>query len=167
MTFRPIRLALRGVLAAGALALAPAAWAQTALTTAEAPPVEIDRGALDFHQVAPKPTDPPLVYETALVLTNTGNVGHRVICKAFDDDGQAVGRAATFVPALGLRYLLASDFTGGAPLLGQVQCATRTSITGSAFLLGGGAGITEVPVSQTRSRRKHATRIQFPVVFTQ
>lgn len=169
MMFQKIRPAWWGLLAFGALALTPAAWSRGRVAIAEVPPIEIDRDGIDFHRVAPKPTDPPLAYDTALVFTNLGDAGVRVICKAYDDNGDAVGRVATFVPALGLRYLLASDFSNGAALLGHIQCGTHPSVVGSAFLLGGRAGITEVPVSQAPvGRKKHrSTRIRFPVVLVQ
>ncbi|MBW2243678.1 MAG: hypothetical protein JRH01_16970 [Deltaproteobacteria bacterium] len=169
MTFQKICLAWLGLLVLGALALSPAAWSQSQASVTEPAPIEIDRDAVDFHRIVPKPTDPPLVYDTALVFTNTGSDDSRVICKAFDDDGHAVGRAATSVPALGLRYLLASDFSNGAAVLGHIQCGTHDPVIGSAFLLGGRAGITEVPVSQNPvdPRKHHATRIRFPVVFAQ
>ncbi len=169
MTFQKIRPAWLGLLVLGALALSPAAWSQSQAIAAEPALIEIDRDAIDFHRIAPKPTDPPLTYDTALVFTNTGGNGVRVICKAFDDNGQGVGRAATFVPALGLRYLLASDFSNGATVLGHIQCGTHRHVVGSAFLLGGRAGITEVPVSQSMVGRKkrRSTRIRFPVVLAQ
>ena len=178
MTFQKIRPTWWGLLALGALALTPAAWSNPA-AIAEAPPIEIDRDAIDFHRIAPKPTDPPLTYDTALVFTNTGGDGARVICKAFDDNGNAVGRAASFVPGLGLRYILASDFSNNAAMLGHVQCGTHAHVVGSAFLLGGRAGITEVPVTQSTvwrkkkklsavaTKRHRPTRIRFPVVLAQ
>lgn len=179
MTIQKIRPAWWGLFALGALALTPAAWSQGSVAINEAPLIEIDRDAIDFHRIAPKPTDPPLVYDTAMVFTNTGGDGARVICKAFDDNGNAVGRAATFVPGLGLRYILASDLSNNAAVLGHVQCGTHAHVVGSAFLLGGRAGITEVPVSQSMvwrkkkarpvvaAKRHRTTRIRFPVVFAQ
>lgn len=130
-----------------------------------APVLEIDRDGLDFRRVAPRPTDPPLTYDTALVFSNTARAGARVICKGFDDRGRPVGRAATFVPGLGLRYLLASDLSDGDAVLGQVQCATHGRVVGSAFLLGGSAGITGAPAKQ--ADHDGAIRIRFPVVFAQ
>lgn len=147
---------------AALLLLAPAGQAAD-LITEGADVVEIDRDGLDFRRVAPRPTDPPLSYDTALVFSNTGRAGARVICKGFDDAGRPAGRAATFVPGLGLRYLLASDLTNGDVVLGQVQCATEGRVIGSAFLLGGKAGITEMPSRQ--GDHDGAIRIRFPVVF--
>jgi len=164
-TFLPTRL---GLMALGAaLLFAAPGWGSSDLLSdpQAAPVIEIDRDALEFQRVAPKPTDPPLSFDTALVFSNTGRAGTRVICKAFDDQGRAVGRAATFVPSLGLRFLLASDFTRGDANLGQVQCATQGRVLGSAFLLGGTAGIPGVPAHQ--GDHDGAIRIRFPVVFAQ
>ncbi len=164
MTLRPF--ALCSFLLALAVAWPLAAAAQElGLAADEADAVVIDRDGLDFRRIAPKPTDPPLTYDTALVFSNTARAGARVICKGFDDRGRPVGRAATFVPGLGLRYLLASDLSDGDAVLGQVQCATQGRVVGSAFLLGGSAGITSAPAKQ--ADHDGAIRIRFPVVFAQ
>lgn len=167
MTFRwTCPRGIAALAAAFTLFLAQGSLAQAdLLTEADASVIEIDRDGLDFRRIAPKPTDPPLVYDSALVFSNTGREGARVICKGFDDAGRPVGRAATFVPGLGLRYLLASDFTNGNAVLGQVQCATKGRVAGSAFLLGGAAGITQLPAQQGDS--DGAIRVRFPVVFAQ
>ncbi len=162
-----IRSRLAAIALGSSLLFAAPGWGnpQRLLDEPNTPVVEVDRDALDFQRVAPKPTDPPLAFDTALVFSNTGRAGTRVICQAFDDEGLPAGRAATFVPPLGLRYLLASDFTAGEPNLGQVQCATQGRVLGSAFLLGGSAGITSVPSQQ--ADHDGAIRIRFPVVFAQ
>ena len=153
------------VLLALAVACPLGAAAQDLALGADADAVLIERDGLDFRRIAPKPTDPPLTYDTALVFSNTARAGARVICKGFDDRGRPVGRAATFVPGLGLRYLLASDLSDGDAVLGQVQCATQGRVVGSAFLLGGSAGITSAPAKQ--ADHDGAIRIRFPVVFAQ
>ena len=124
--------------------------------------VDLSRDGIELREVLDRPVDEDIM-DTALVFTNTGRIATRVVCKAFDDEGAAVGRTALKVPGLGLRFVLASDVANGADFLGSVQCSTQGRVLGSAFLLGVG-GVTDLPARQGDS--EGALRVRFPVVVT-
>jgi hypothetical protein len=48
-----------------------------------------------------------------LVFTNLGNRPTSVKCVGFDKNGTPIGRTATRIPPLGVRYVLASDISNG------------------------------------------------------
>ncbi len=123
---------------------------------------DVSRDGLELREVLERPVDTD-VMDTALVFTNTGRTATRVLCKAFDDQGEPIGRAALSVPGLGLRFVLASDIADGADFLGSVQCATQGRVLGSAFLLAPG-GVTDLPAKQ--ADHDDAVRVRFPVVAT-
>lgn len=151
-----IRTSLLG--AAALVALAAPSLAQDTRST----DIDLSRDGVELREVLDRPVDED-VLDTALVFTNTGRVATRVICKAFDDNGEAVGRTALSVPGLGLRFVLASDVANGTDFLGSVQCSTQGRVLGSAFLLGAG-GLTDLPAKQ--ADHEGALRVRFPVVAT-
>ena len=74
----------------------------------------------------------------------------RVACRAFDADGDPVGRIWMHVPANGLRFVLASDLSHGQDFVGHAMCRTGRVI-GSAVLLAPSA-ITDLAVRPIRRR---------------
>ncbi len=125
---------------------------------------DITRDGADLRDVVARPVD-PTIYDTALILTSRDGRDHVVVCAAYDDQGNFVGRGKVVVPAHGIRYALLSDLTAGQPFLGSVTCRTRGKMIGSAFLLGGAAGVTGAP-AQTVSGPRRSTIVRYPVVFT-
>jgi hypothetical protein len=143
---------LCAVAMAGALALPVAAQ------EAEPGEVEVDRDPGALLEAIHADRD---VVETALVFTNLLERDVRVGCRAFGRNGQLVGRAATGLPARGLRAILASDFAPGGDFVGSVQCVAGGRVLGEALLLAPG-GISSLEVLQ-RPRNK-STGLEFPLV---
>ena len=123
---------------------------------------DIGRDAVDLADEMTRPVD-LLRYDTAIVMTSRDTADRRVVCTAFDETGQVVGRGAVLVPARGIRHALASELSSGPPLLASVVCKSRGHVAGTAFLLGGAAGVTSLPTSVRAGSRGTTTRI--PVVF--
>ena len=114
--------------------------------------------------IRPQPHDPDVV-DTVLLFTNQGRFSGRVRCKAFDKNGAAIGRAWLAVPALGLRYALASDVAGDRDFVGHVQCFVDANVVGTAVLLAAGE-LSDLPVQNGFLRKDVSRRIRFPVVAT-
>jgi hypothetical protein len=137
---------------------ASAASAQTA--------TPVDRQDLD--EAFEAPILPPAL-DTALVFSNPHAVAVSATCRGFDADGNAIGETTTSVPARGLRFLLASDVSLRTPFLGSVNCVLGSVMNASGFLLGGAAGVTDVPAHvriPTRKDRDKTIVARFPVVAT-
>ncbi len=154
------RLAL---LLTGALLLASPAQARKAADLE--PDKEVQRDGLEYQAdvraAADRETD---VADTALVFTNTGPEAVRVICRAIDGEGQAIGsRAGASVPAGGLRYIRASDLSDGEDFVGSAMCKASGAVLASGVFLAPGA-VTDIPVHQ-REHRRHS-RMRFPLVAT-
>lgn len=143
----------------GALALSLGTLVLTGSSTSAqmAEEVEISRDAVDIARPHPEPA----AVESVLVFSNRGVRPQRVRCLARNQRGEVVGRIRTWVPALGLRYVLASDF-GGA-FLGRARCTTRGRIVGSGFLVA--PGLSNLPAETHASRRY--TAIDFHVLSYQ
>jgi len=123
---------------------------------------EIDRDAADLPTVIrPRPVDVDVV-DTAMVFTNTSALDRRIVCVGLDKQGTPVGRVLVKLPALGLRYVLASDLSNGADFVGSAQCSSHSTVKGSAIFLG--PGITDLSVGNIAGRR--IGRIRFHVVAT-
>ncbi len=122
---------------------------------------DIERDAASLKDRIEQPPDPDRdVADTAIVITNLRRMFGVATCVAFDYDGNLVGRARVRVPALGLRWLLASDISDGADFIGSAHCYIQGHMLGSAIFLG--PGITDLPVHQTNVAG--AFRIAIPVV---
>ena len=122
---------------------------------------DIERDATSLKDRIETPPDPERdVADTAIVITNLGNHRGVALCAAFDYDGHPVGRARVRVPALGLRWLLASDISNDVDFIGSAHCFIRGHMLGTAIFLG--PGITDLPVHQTNVAG--AFRIVIPVV---
>ncbi|MDP6979924.1 MAG: hypothetical protein QF570_15170 [Myxococcota bacterium] len=113
----------------------------------------VDELPNDVEPVDPDSTD------TALVFSNLGGERARVKCVAFNMNGRPVGRTRTAIPALGVRYMRASDISNGLDFVGQVHCASHGKVVGSTVFVG--RGITDLPV---RNGHVGRTRIRFPLV---
>jgi len=122
--------------------------------------VVIDRGLDTLPDDIRPPIDPDTA-DTVLVFTNLGSTYAAVKCVAFNRNGRPIGRTATRVPALGVRYVTASDISDGLDFIGHVQCARSGRIVGSAVFVG--PGFTDLPVIHPSSSQD-AGRIRFPLV---
>ncbi len=148
------------------LLAAGAASAQTAFRAAKAavanPGIEVDRDARELQaEIRPRP-DEPDVADTALVFTNVGGRDQMVKCVGFDSDGHPVGRIWLKLPALGLRYALASDLSRDRDFIGSAHCSGGANVVGSVVLLG--PDLTDLPVLQPKVGQ--SGRIRFPLVAT-
>lgn len=135
-----------------ALLLAGAVRAQ------EIDPPDVTHEEGELEALLEEPVEPPQI-NTALVFSSLAGEELRVVCRARNAQGEPVGAAGVRVPAHGVRFLLASDFSDGQPFLGQVTCLSPRGIRGSGFARGAN-GVTSVP-SPERKRVIH-----FPVVAT-
>lgn len=142
-----------------ALLLAPPALAQVAVSVDDGIEVDRDVDAL-VDDLRPRDIDRD-VADTALIFTNLGNTARRVRCVGFDKNGQPVGRVWLRVPALGLRYALASDLSNGVDFIGHAQCSSAVAVKGTAIFLG--PGLTDLPA---RNPSRVYGRIRFPLVAT-
>jgi hypothetical protein len=129
-------------------------------TAQEIDPPDVDHDESVLEALLGEPVAAPRV-ETALVFSSVADVERRVVCRARNARGEAIGHAAVRVPAHGVRFLLASDFSNGEPFLGQVTCLSPRGVRGSGFTRSAN-GVTDVPSPELR--RGRATH--FPVVAT-
>jgi hypothetical protein len=164
MTRRICTITLIG--AAIAWLSAPVASAEEAATAADEW-IEIERDAVTLQDELRVRDIDRDVADTALVFTNLGNTDGYAHCMAFDGDGRRIGRARVKLPALGVRYLLASDISRGRDFIGHAQCGAAVTVKGTAIFLG--PGLTDLPSMQP-SIQPAATalygRIRFPLVAT-
>ena len=143
------------------LGLAAVSAAQSPIEEHESA-VVIDRGSVDLLADLEDATHLDAdVADTALVFTNIGANRTGVWCRAYDSDGNIVGRADTFVPGNGLRYLRASDLSGGTDFVGSAVCKARGRVEASVVFLAPSA-ITSLRVEQ--QMRRGVTKIRFPVI---
>jgi hypothetical protein len=136
--------------------LAAAAGAQ------EVDPPDLTHAESELEELLEDPVEAPSV-NTALVFSSLADVELRVVCRARNAQGEAIGHAALRVPAHGVRFLLATDFSGGVPFLGQVRCLSPRGIRGTGFARSAN-GLTDVPSPEHKARGGHL--IHFPVVAT-
>jgi hypothetical protein len=123
----------------------------------EAPDVVHDPAELEV--LLREPVAAPAA-NTALVFASVARQEQRVVCRARNAQGEAVGHAAVRVPAHGVGFLLASDFSEGEAFAGQVTCLARRGIRPTGFLRSG-SGLTALPTPAQRGRR-----LLFPIVAT-
>lgn len=143
------------------LGLAAASGAQAPVEAEESVNL-IERGSADLLADLEDATHLDAdVADTALVFTNGGGNRAGVWCRAHDTDGNVVGRADTYVPSNGLRYLRASDLSGGVDFVGSAVCKARGRVEGSVVFLAPSA-ITSLRVKQ--HVRRGVTHIRFPVI---
>ena len=96
------------------------------------------------------------VANRALVFNNASRRATTVHCTAFSANGEALGKRVARVPALGVRYIRASDLSGGADCIGSTFCKARGSVVGSAVFLAPGS-ITNLDILR---------KMRFPLVAT-
>jgi hypothetical protein len=144
------------------LAIAAALFASLAASAQEVDPPDVAHDEALLEELLVEPVEPP-VSDTALVFSNLSDFELRVVCRARDAQGLPVGHAGVRVPAHGVRFLLASDFSEGEPFLGQVHCLSPRGIRGSGFARTAN-GVTDVPSPEAKAGR--GLLIHFPVVVT-
>jgi len=116
---------------------------------------------VDLREAMERDTDS---VNTALVFNNGATEVVRVVCRAFDARGTYLGRRTLRVAARGVRYLRASDFSGGSDFIGSAVCSARGRVAASAILLAPGA-ITNLDVIQAHAW-DDANRVRFPLIAT-
>ena len=136
------------------LAVGVLTWMTAGTAFAQENEIEVDRAEVDIARPHPEPH----TIESVLVFTNRSYGSRRVRCIAWDQYGQVVGRVATAVPALGVRYILASDF--GRGFLGQANCYSLGRVTGSGFLVS--PHLTPLPTEN--GGIDHVSRMRFDVI---
>ncbi len=147
---------------AGAQTLATIAADAPELTDESDPGLLLDRGSdelvADLEDSTHVDRD---IADTALVFSNA--TGGRVVvrCMAIGGNGQVLGRARTVIPGNGLRYLRASDLSGGVDFVGSAVCRANGRTDGSVVFLARSA-ITSLDVK--RRYRLGVTSFKFPVV---
>ena len=151
-----------GWISAGLLLASPVA-AQELTATDVGPEIVRDAATL-VDVIRPHPDDPDIA-DTALIFTSKSQSRGRAVCRAFDKNGNVVGRAWLKVPGLGLRYALASDIANDLDFVGSVQCWASTNLIGSAVLLAAGE-LTDLPVENGRFSAVRGRRVLFPLVAT-
>ena len=150
------------LLALGLLLSTPAVAQE--LAADDGPEIVRDARAL-VDVIRPHPQPDPDSTDTVLVFTSKSNQGGKALCKAFNQNGRAVGRAWLRVPGLGLRFATASDIAGDLDFVGSIQCFATTNLIGSAVLLAGGE-VSDLPVENGRLSAANGRRVLFPVVAT-
>ncbi len=100
---------------------------------------------------------------TALVFNNTAPTATHVVCTAYNAAGRMIGRKVARIPGRGVRYLSASDLSGGADFIGSAVCASRTRVAASAVFLAPGS-LTNLDVIQAGPWDD--TKIRFPLIAT-
>ena len=98
---------------------------------------------------------------TALLFNNTTGEVATVVCTAYGANGNLLGRKYARVPALGVRYLRASDLSGGVDFVGSALCWSRARVVGSAVFLAPGS-IMNLDVIQAGPWDSHT--IRFPLI---
>ena len=141
--------------------LAAAALLAMAATAQEIDPPDVTHEDSELEALLEDPVAAPQV-NTALVFSSLADLELRVVCRARNAQGLPIGHAAVRVPAHGVRFLLASDFSD-APFVGQVRCLSPRGIRGTGFARSAN-GVTDVPSPELRARGGHL--IHFPVVAT-
>jgi len=144
------------------LAFAAALLTSLAAGAQEIDPPDVVHEEALLEELLVEPVDAPNL-NTALVFSSLADVELRVVCRARNAQGQPIGHAGVRVPAQGVRFLLASDFSDGEPFLGQVRCLSPRGIRGSGFARSAN-GVTDVPSPELKAGR--GLLIHFPVVAT-
>lgn len=131
------------------------------LVAQELDPPDVTHDEGELATLLEEPTDAPQA-NTALVFSSLADSELRVVCRARNAQGEPIGHAAVRVPAHGVRFLLASDFSE-TPFVGQVRCLSPRGIRGTGFLRNA-HGVTTVPSPEHKARGGHL--VYFPVVAT-
>lgn len=122
--------------------------------------IEVDRDT-DELKVLVLPDPGRTMTDTALVFSNPGGSAAIVRCNAYNKNGVWIGRSRTTVPARGVRYIRASDLSGGDNFLGNARCWSARRTIGTGYL------VTREGITATRvvSNRHEATEyFRFPVI---
>ena len=115
---------------------------------------------VEVRQAMDRDTD---TTNTALVFNNTTAAVAHVVCIAYSAEGRMLGRKVARLPARGVRYLRASDLSGGTDFIGSAICATRARVVASAVFLAPGS-LTNLDVIQAGPWDD--TNIRFPLIAT-
>ena len=126
------------------------------------PEIDVERdGEALRDEIRPRPVETDIA-DTALVFTSHAADVVRVKCVARDQSGTVVGRIVTRLPAHGLRYIRASDFSDGRDFVGHADCKSDGRITATGMLFG--VEITDLP---TKSRRRGRGMVhEYPLIAT-
>jgi len=128
----------------------------------EVPEIDIERdGDALRDEIRPRPIDTDIA-DTALVFTNETAAIVEVKCIARNQNGTVVGRTRTRLPAHGLRYLRASDFSDGRDFIGHATCKSSGHVAATAMLFG--VEISDLP--STSRRRGRGMHHKFSLIAT-
>ena len=120
---------------------------------------EVTRSESDLQEMLKMERDVDFI-DTALVFNNPRGSRTLVACVGYNANGRALGRAYIVVPPNGVRFMRASDISGGRDFLGSAQCKARGRVIPSSFIVG--VGFSDAP-----ARVVHGwddTAIRFPIV---
>lgn len=134
----------------------------SAISSSDIETIEVDRNGDELRdEIRPRPTDVDIT-DTALVFTNRSHKVVKVRCISRTQDGAIIGQATTTVPAYGLRYIRASDFSEGRDYVGSAACKSNGRVVSGAILFG-----EEITQLNSDSRRRGRGMAHFfPVVVT-
>lgn len=126
--------------------------------------IDIEHDADELRDIVrPRPADVD-VADTVLVFTNTMREVGKVRCHARNRAGEAVGGLRTNLPAGGIGFFLASDFSDGGDYVGRAHCKASRGVIATAIFLG--PEITDLKVASRQARRPGASNHQFPLIAT-
>lgn len=125
--------------------------------------IEINRDTnelSDFLSGAPLPKpEIAALLDTAMVITSIHNTETTAYCYANDHNGNTVGRVRVRIPAMGVRFFLASDIVDQHGFVGTVICTAAGYVVGSEVMLG--VVTTDIEVQQ--DNRFDVSSMLFPV----
>ncbi len=109
--------------------------------------VEVVHDASDLQAEVDRPDRDHV--DTVMAFTNLARNAARVQCAAFNANGEIVGTLWVGIPANGMRFVLASDFSETEDFTGHARCRTNSRILSTSILLTPTA-ITDLSVRQIR-----------------
>jgi len=118
-----------------------------AISMPEVQDIQIVHDAADLQVEVDRPDRDHI--DTVLAFTNLSQAATRVQCAAFDAHGDIVGTLWLGIPGNGMRFALASDFSGSENFAGHARCRTNSRILATSILLSPSA-ITDLSVRQIR-----------------
>lgn len=125
--------------------------------------IEINRDANELSDllsggILPKP-EIAAILDTAMVFTSMHNAETTAYCRASDKNGIAAGRVRVRIPAMGVRFFLASDIVEEHGFVGSVTCTATGYVIGTEVML----GVVTTDISTQQDYRAGLSSLLFPV----
>jgi len=157
---KPTRQIVAQVFFCASLVLAsPLASAQSAALQE----VEIDRDATQLSDLLTGATNPnpevAALLDTAMVLTSVSGAETTAYCYANDHQGITVGRVRVRIPAMGVRFFLASDVIADRGFVGSIICSAAGYVIGTELMI----GILTTDIDVVQEYRSGQSSMLFPV----